>query len=81
MGDLTYAIRSLARSRSFAVASVLTLSIGIGAAATIYSVVNTILFRPLPFPDSDRYVRLVEYAPTPNPAPTPHPSPIPSPNA
>ena len=68
MGDLTYAIRSLARSRSFAVASVLTLAIGIGAAATIYSVVNTILFRPLPFPDSDRYVRLVEYAPTSNPA-------------
>ncbi|HET9702694.1 MAG TPA: ABC transporter permease, partial [Vicinamibacterales bacterium] len=68
MGELTYVIRSLARSRSFAVASVLTLAIGIGAAATIYSVVNTVLFRPLPFPDSDRYVRLIEYTPTPNPA-------------
>jgi putative ABC transport system permease protein len=68
MGDLTYAIRSLARSRSFAIASVLTLAVGIGAAATIYSVINTVLFRPLPFPDSDRYVRLVEYTPTSNPA-------------
>ena len=68
MGDLAYAIRSLARSRSFALASVLTLAIGIGAAATIYSIVNTVLFRPLPFPDSDRYVRLIEYTPTSNPA-------------
>jgi predicted permease len=42
---------------------VLTLAIGIGAATAIYSVVDTILFRPLPFPGGDRLVRLVEYGP------------------
>ena len=41
----------------------LTLAIGIGAATAIYSVVDTILFRPLPFPGGDRLVRLVEYGP------------------
>jgi predicted permease len=64
MRELSYAIRSLARSRSFAVASVLTLAIGIGAATTIYSIVDTILLEPLPFPDSDRFVRLIENFPT-----------------
>jgi putative ABC transport system permease protein len=63
MGDVRYAIRSLARSRGFTIAAVLTLSIGIGAATAIYSVVDTILFRPLPFPGGERLVRLVEYGP------------------
>ena len=63
MHDLRYAVRSLARSRGFTVAAVLTLAVGIGAATAIYSVVDTILFRPLPFPGGDRLVRLVEYGP------------------
>lgn len=63
MRDFTYAIRSLRRSAGFTIASVLTLSIGIGAATAIYSVVDTVLFRPLPFPGGDRLVRLVEYGP------------------
>jgi putative ABC transport system permease protein len=61
--ELWYAARSLARSRGFTAAAILTLAIGIGAATAIYSVVDTILLRPLPFPDSDRLVQLVEYAP------------------
>ena len=64
--DVTYAVRSLARSRGFTVAAVLTLAIGIGAATAIYSIVDTILLRPLPFPDSDRLVRLVENYTIPN---------------
>jgi putative ABC transport system permease protein len=62
-GDLVYAIRSLSRSRGFAIAAILTLAIGIGAATAIYSVVDTILFRPLPFPGGDRLVQLVDYGP------------------
>jgi putative ABC transport system permease protein len=61
--DLAYAVRSLARSRAFTIAAILTLSIGIGATTAIYSVVDTILLQPLPFPESDRLVRVIEYAP------------------
>ncbi|HYE84836.1 MAG TPA: ABC transporter permease [Vicinamibacterales bacterium] len=61
--DARYAIRSLVRDRGFTIATVLTLAIGIGAATAIYSVVDTILFRPLPFPGGDRLVRLVEWGP------------------
>ena len=63
MRELRYALRSLLRSPAFTIATVLTLAIGIGAATAIYSVVDTILFRPLPFPGGDRLVRLVEYGP------------------
>ena len=59
-GDLSYAIRSLRRSPGFALAAILTLAIGIGATTAIYSVVNTILLQPLPYPDSDRLFRVVE---------------------
>jgi putative ABC transport system permease protein len=63
MSDFSYAVRSLARSRGFTIAAILTLSIGIGATTAIYSVVDTILLQPLPFPDSDRLVRVIENAP------------------
>jgi predicted permease len=61
--DIAYAIRSLRRHAAFTVAAVLTLSIGIGATTAIYSVVDTILLRPLPYPDSDRLVRIIENFP------------------
>ena len=63
MPDLSDAVRSLARSRGFTIAAILTLAIGIGATTAIYSVVDTILLQPLPFPDSDRLVRVIENAP------------------
>ena len=65
MGEVSYAIRSLARSRGFTVAATLTLAIGIGATTAIYSVVDTILIRPLPFPGGDQLVQLIEWAPLP----------------
>ena len=65
MRDIAYALRSLLRTPAFTAATVLTLAIGIGAATAIYSVVDTILFRPLPFPQGDRLVTLVEWAPHP----------------
>jgi len=57
--DLLFAVRSLRRSPAFAIGTILTLAIGIGAATAIYSVADTILFRPLPFPGGDRLVPLI----------------------
>ena len=65
MRDVRYAVRSLARSRGFSIAAILTLAIGIGAATAIYSVVDTILLRPLPFPQGDRLVQLTSWRPHP----------------
>ncbi|HUJ30765.1 MAG TPA: ABC transporter permease [Candidatus Acidoferrum sp.] len=54
--DVKYGWRMLRRSPGFAVVAVLTLAIGIGANAAIFSVVDTIVLRPLPFVDSGRIV-------------------------
>ncbi|CAA9358935.1 MAG: Acidobacterial duplicated orphan permease (function unknown), partial [uncultured Gemmatimonadetes bacterium] len=52
--DLRYALRTLRTSPSFSLAAVLTLAVGIGAGTTVFSVINTVLLRPLPFPDAER---------------------------
>lgn len=56
--DLAYATRALRRTPTFTAAVVLTLGLGIGANGAVFSAVNTVLLRPLPFPDADRLVRL-----------------------
>src|SRR5262245_6612297 len=57
--DLRYAIRTLFRNPIFSVVALLTLAIGIGSTTAIFSVVHALLLKPLPYPDSDRLVRLV----------------------
>ncbi|HYP26690.1 MAG TPA: ABC transporter permease [Blastocatellia bacterium] len=54
--DLRYGIRMLLKKPGFTLVAVLTLAIGIGANTAIFSVIDAILIRPLPFPDSDRMV-------------------------
>ena len=54
--DFALAFRSLRNNRVFAAASIATLALGIGAATAIFSVVNTVMLRPLPYADVDRFV-------------------------
>ncbi len=61
--DLRQAARGLARSASFTVVAVATLAIGIGAATAVFSVVDGVLLKPLPYPDSDRLVAIWHDAP------------------
>ncbi|HEY2375490.1 MAG TPA: ABC transporter permease [Gemmatimonadaceae bacterium] len=58
--DLRYSARSLRGSPAFAAAVILTLTIGIGATTAIFSIVNAVVLQPLPFPQSERIVRLYQ---------------------
>jgi putative ABC transport system permease protein len=60
LGDVRYSIRSLWRDRALAVAGVLTLALGIGATTAVFSAVNAVMLRELPFKDSDRLISLWE---------------------
>ena len=58
--DIRYAFRTLQRNRAFAFVAILTLALGIGANTAIFTVVDGVVLKPLPYPDPDRLLTLWE---------------------
>jgi putative ABC transport system permease protein len=56
--DIRYGLRVLRRNPGFAATAILTLALGIGATTAIFSIVDTVMLKPLPFPTADRLVRV-----------------------
>ena len=59
-GDVRYAFRQIRKRPGFSAAAILTLAIGVGATAAVFAVVDAVLLRPLPYPESDRLYSLFE---------------------
>ena len=58
--NLRLSLRALAKSPAFSITVVLTLALGIGANSAVFSAINSVLLRPLPFPNSDRIVSIAQ---------------------
>jgi putative ABC transport system permease protein len=63
MNDFRFAIRQLLKNPGFAAVASLTLALGIGANTAIFSLIDSVLLRALPYPDSDRLVQIYEAMP------------------
>ena len=60
--DARHALRGLIQKPGFSMAVILTLALGIGANAVVFALVNAIVLRPLPYPDSDRIISISQAA-------------------
>jgi predicted permease len=60
-GNLRFGLRQLRRNLSFSTTAILTLALGIGATTAIFSLVDTVLLKPLPFPEPDRLVWITQH--------------------
>jgi len=61
--DFHYALRTFRRMPTFTAVATITLALGIGATTAMFTLVNSILLRPLPYPESDRIVRIIQSYP------------------
>src|SRR5262244_3787813 len=61
--DVRYGVRMLIKHKGFAIVAILTLALGIGINTAMFSVLNTFLFRSLPYPQSERLIRVFRTSP------------------
>lgn len=73
LNDLRFALRQLRKSPAFALTAILTLALGIGVNTAIFSLVDSILLEPLPFPQQDQLMRVIGYGAGRESSPSPFP--------